>query len=745
MKKFPDAELTLVLPLNVEHTIVRATIREGLSVMTEARIEIATTDDVELEGLDEQTGVLTVTSLAALVRRWTLMVDKVEYLGDFRGSHRWRITMRPPLWFLRYSSDTRKFRLMNSQQIITQIFGEHGVDHAWENNRTPEMRKYCMQYRETHLDFVKRLLEFEGIYFLFDDDGHVVLGDSSNGLPEVEEAALYNLIETSGVMTWHKFGFSRIAKGAEVASGAATVNDYNWKKPKIPLIASAADDFDAELEIYDYPVGYRRPDQGVRLAQHRLEALRVPARFVEGDGNVAKFRGGRHFTYAGPGMFAGRYLIQRVDHHYMNTKFDESLSEGSEGLAYTNAWHAIPDTVPFRPAVVTPHPVVAGSHTAMVRGPEGEEIHTDQYGRYRAQFHWDREAVGTDEDSRWLRNVQETQTGMGLARVGWEQSIAYIDGDPDRPIGFARNINGTDIPTYNQPANKTRMSVKTPTYPGKGGFNELRLEDLAGSQAFDWHAEKDLIGMVNNNRVENVGGNETKQVNLAMDKHIGTNETWSIGQNFEVEIGSNTPWEVGGNRDKTVGGDEEIDVGGVYGQNVGKNETETVKGKWKFEVGENDTGTIHRIAADKLKRTVNADHTIEAKGNIDVNVGDEFTEKITGSKTTTVKDGGIGLTINGKLTSEVTGNVTRVGKEGAGFGADESEITIKGTCAYTSNEMIEIRSKHIRLVSHNEMELKAAGMSIKLTKSSICVKGGVMKLNSKSTIDSSGGTHNTCN
>src|SRR5262249_7904827 len=130
------------------------------------------------------------------------------------------------------------------------------------------------------------------------------------------------------------------------------------------------------------------------------------------------------------------------------------------------------------------------------------------FGRFRAQFHWDREAVGTDADSRWLRIVQESASSMFLARVGWEMNVGYIDGDPDRPIGLARNINGVMRPTYAQPAKKNVMTIKTRTSPATGGYNEIRLDDTAGAMAFDVRAERDLIGAIRHDRSETIGVNE---------------------------------------------------------------------------------------------------------------------------------------------------------------------------------------------------------------------------------------------
>jgi type VI secretion system secreted protein VgrG len=203
---------------------------------------------------------------------------------------------------------------------------------------------------------------------------------------------------------------------------------------------------------------------------------------VEGTSTVPWFAPGRQFDFMHSEAidFSGRYLLVRVRHSFRSAN-QASSTQGS----FENRFVAIPGGVPFRPKLVTPNPIVQGNHTAMVRGPSGEEIHTDQYGRAKVEFHWDREAKGTDEDVRWVRYLQETSSSMILARVGWEVVVSYINGDPDRPIATARDMNGQMMPTYSQPNHKNMMTVKTESYPTKKGFNELRMDGTAGAMRMD--------------------------------------------------------------------------------------------------------------------------------------------------------------------------------------------------------------------------------------------------------------------
>ena len=732
-----DVQLVLTLPIPVAYDVVSADIAEGLSTVSNATVVIATTSLSEVPALEGADAVLVLTEGALPKRRWTLLVDRVRFAGVVGGAYRYELRLRPRLGFLAYVVDTRKFRQQTTQQIAESIFVANDVATRWELTRDLDTRKYTVQYRESSLAFVSRLLELEGIFYTFDDDGTLVLGDHSASLDEVMGQPVVGLIEAGDGMVWTEHGLSAAAIGARVQSGAATVNDHNWKKPKMSLLSTVEGERDTDLEVYDYPVGYRRPDQGDRLARTKTESLRVGARYLNATGNVPFFRPGRHFTFAGSTVgvvnFVGRYLLLSVTHHYRDHRFDDT---DSDAVTYHNESRAIPSDVPFRPAWTTPHPEIAGSHTAMVRGPEGEEIHTDQYGRFRAQFHWDREAKGTDDDSRWLRVTQETQSGMVLARVGWEHSVAYINGDPDRPLGFARNINGEMTPRYAQPANKTRMAINTPTYPQNGGYNEIRLEDMAGAEHFDWRAERTYTGMVQNDRVETVGGNETRNIQDSALHSVDNNQTRSIGGNLTIEVSAEYPVSVSGDRKVDIGGNEKYTLGS-FSARTEKDDTETIGGNWQLEVGREDKGALTRDVSHDFSWDIGGNHAISSKGNVRLRVDDKFTEKIGGDLTVDVSDGGSGGTVTGEMKTEIAGNVTRKAKDAAGNGSENANVSIVGDASFSSDERLTMRGERIRLEATNSIKLAAADISIELKRSGVEVKGK-MKLEAASQIVATG-------
>ncbi len=719
-----NAEISLNLSLPHPVEVVSCKLTEGLSLLTHARLEVASGDNIDLTGVLERDAVLNVEPYQHPPRRWTLRVGHIDFIKVETDSLRYIVNLYPAMWLLRFTTNTRKFRNMSAKDIIKQILDEHGVNHRFSLLREPEKRKYCVQYRETNLNFIHRLLEFEGIYYSFESDGTLVLSDRSEDGERTEQISEFELVEGGGALAWDDMGIFAFNKVRKVASGAATVNDFNWKKPAVKLLSGAQADEDAELEIYDYPVGYRREDQGAVLAKRRLEAYRVPARSVTGRSNVSTFAAGRIFTFGAlaNARFAGDYVLTEITHEYVNRRFDKTVVDIEEGINYQNQFTAIPKSVPFRPPLVTAHPHISGCHTAMVVGPEGEEIHTDPHGRYRAKFHWDREAVGSDEDSRWLRNTQEVATGMVLARVGWEQSIAYIDGDPDRPLGFARNINGQMVPEYGQPANKTRFTLKTPTYPGGQGFNEVRMEDVVGAQHMDWHAERDMFGEIGNDRSEYIGGNSSKKVGDSYAWTVCNNQTISIAGDFNCNVGGNYSFNVENNRDKTVSGNEEITVTEVYGYMVGDNDKEEVAGDRKVKCAE-EAGSLTRQTETKFERKVAGDVLVAGEGNLEIVVQDTLTEEVGASKVIAVDDAGIGVRVGGNYKMNVKADVTRESGESMGYSADRSRITVTGGATFLGDEKININGNNIILQAEKLLSFRSQSMLLKLEGGKISVEG----------------------
>jgi type VI secretion system secreted protein VgrG len=546
-------------------------LEEAVSEIGTFTARVVATTDLDLEGLLEEEAIVRVTEAGSLLRTFTLVLRGVSFAGVVDGTFAFDLDLAPKLALLALDRNTRKYRDQTAKDIVSSVLGEGGVAHTFRIGAPPPSRPYCVQYRETNLDFVRRLLEFEGIYFTFDDDGTLLLDDASGSAASVDGAALTRLVDTE--MGHGERGILDLLRGARVGSGKATVNDYNWRTPKTSLLQSDAGARDQELEVYDYPVGYREVGAGARLAKLRREALEAEKRYVSARTSLPTMRPGRIFELEHDEAigFSGGYFVVRVRHTFEHQGPDRPAR-------YENHVFAIPRETPYRPALRTPRPVIIGNHTAMVRGPAGEEIHTDRLGRFKAQFHWDRQAKGTDEDSRWLRMLQEVSSSIALARVGWEVNVGYIDGDPDRPVGLARHINGVMTPTYQQPARKNVMTIKTESYPGKAGFNELRLDDSVGSMRMDFFAQRNLANIVKNDRTEKVAQNETKLVKGSFSHEVERNQTVEIGASDLTTVNADYKLTVDKDRKKTVGGSEKVQAGETITVNVTGSDREKVGG-----------------------------------------------------------------------------------------------------------------------------------------------------------------------
>lgn len=562
----------------------KVVIQEGMSESDALYVQIAVPNDVDFGPLLEGEAKVTVTVEGLEVRHFARKLASSTFLHADDGSLHYELELRPSFWFLVHSMNTRKFRDKTTEEIIDIVLGEENVPHKWQTQRQSNSRPYCVQYREVTRAFVERLLEFEGFYYYFDEDGTMIIADTSSAELQVDGLPFFQLLEGSGAMQNGEFGLTSLTRGAKVGSGAATVNDYNFKTPKANLASSSLGSYDPDLEIYDYPTGYREIPAGQVLARLRQEALSCEKRWTEGTSNVPQFAAARIFeaTHHEALIFGGSFLLVRVKHTF------ERETQGTERVAakaatYENEFFAIPSSVPWRPATKTPHPVIQGNHTAHVRGPVGEEIHTDIYGRAKVQMHWDREAKGTDEDSRWIRTLQETSSSMVVSRVGWEIIVSYIDGDPDRPIGVGRNINGKMMPTYGQPSRMNMMTIKTETYPGKAGFNELRLDDSSGAMRMDMHAERDFANIVENDKTEKVLNNHLHLVKQGLNRVVGGNQLVSVAANEIKDVQSAFSEAVTGNRTESIGGSEKVKVKVSSMSSTHGNETEKV-GSVRFTV-----------------------------------------------------------------------------------------------------------------------------------------------------------------
>jgi type VI secretion system secreted protein VgrG len=426
----------------------------------------------------------------------------------------YRLEVVPWLWFLTRTSDCRIFQNQTVPDIVKTIFSERGFD-AFETSGLSGnyvQREYCVQYRETDFAFISRLLEEDGIFYFFNQENGrhtLILADR----PSVFRFCSENRIKYSGsdilehhISLWeHQYQFQ---------PGAWAHGEFNFETPHLDLTTRTPTVVPVpgveNFELYDYPGLYQKKSDGDTLSKIRIEEQEAAYDTALADSNCRTLYAGGKFTLSKHDCSSEQgkpYAITALEHDAAASTY---LAGGGESY-YRNHFTCIPAAAPFRPVRATPRPVVYGTQTAIVVGPAGEEIYTDQYGRVKVQFHWDRRGKYDEKSSCWIR-VAQTWAGRQwgaqvLPRIGMEVLVEFLEGNPDRPliIGFVNNAD--TMPPYSLPAEKTKSAFKTRSSPGGDGFNELRFEDKKGKEQVFVHAERDLDVRIKADRREWVGAN----------------------------------------------------------------------------------------------------------------------------------------------------------------------------------------------------------------------------------------------
>jgi len=583
------------------------------------------------------------------------------------GKRIYHAEMVPWFQLLTLCNDCRIFQNMDVKAIIEQVFNDRGFsDFEIIANRSFKQREYTAQYRESDFQFVNRLMEEEGIYYFFthQDGKHtMVLADAVSGYKACieSEAHFYDGGHSGDQLTEWAHEYNLIP-------GKWAQTDYNFTTPSTDIsttIDSVVDLPDIKnFEQYDYPGLYENRGDGDGLTKIRIEEEEATHDIVSSSGTYRTFAAGSKFTLATHEISSEQgkeYVITTISHFARDGSYE--LGEGG-GREYNNNFQCIPSSVPFRPQQVTRKPYVQGPQTAVVVGPSGEEIYTDEYGRIKVQFHWDRVGKKDENSSCWLRVSQQwagKQWGaIFLPRIGHEVVVSFLEGDPDRPFVSGCVYNADNMPPYELPANKTQSGWKTRSADGgsTSNFNELRFEDKKGSEEVYIHAEKDQNNVVENDettnvghdRTEDVGNDETITIGNNRTESVGKDETISIGSNRSESVGKNETISIGENRSEDVGKNETISIGANRTVDVGKNETISIGDEQSITVGKGQTIDVGKAQAltigDKRTTQVSKDDTLDVGKKLTIVAGDQITLK-TGSASIIMKKDGT-ITIKGK-------------------------------------------------------------------------------------------------
>jgi len=622
-----------------------------------------------------------------LVRRFS------QGAGD-RSFASYRAEVVPWLWLLTQTADCRIFQNMTVPDIIKKIFTDLGfTDFKFNLVGSFPQREYCVQYRETDFNFVSRLMEQYGIFYFFEhsDGKHVlVLGNT----PDAELAcdpASATFHGATGATVGPDDVVTEFTMEQEVRPAKYTLNDYNFETPSGNLVASVGSVYPAlvgtSLEIYDYPGDYQKRGDGDALVKLRIEEEETQRSVLRGGGGCRQFAPGYKFQLNGHARSAldASYVLESVSHFAAERGYDVGGSDGD--FSYSNTFTCIPSKVPYRPARVTPKPIVQGSQTAEVVGPKGEEIYTDKHGRVKVQFHWDREGKKDENSSCWIR-VSHPWAGKGwgsvsIPRIGQEVVIDFLEGDPDQPIITGRVYNGELMPPYGLPAGGVVSGLKSNSTKGGGGYNELSMNDTKGTEMITLHGQYDMGSTIEHDLTAKVGNNKSETVGVNETLSVGTNRTRSVGSNESVTVGSMRTHNVGINESINVGAAQEITIGGLQTVTVGAVRTVTVGASQSVTVGMNHTVNVGS------KQTVNigSDEKIQIGGNLSEKIGGNHTEDVAKDRTVNIAGKEIlksGKTITVEASDEIvlqTGSAKIVMKKNGDITISGKKIEVKGTQA----------------------------------------------------------------
>ena len=713
----PPPQITLDSPLGEDLKFKSMVVSEGLSTLGEMQLDLLSLKD-NLQPEDLLGKPVTVTVQLRNGQRF--FNGYVTRFGAGRHQGRYfgyTATVHPWLWFLGRTSDCRIFtpetigddggEAPNTvPNIVKKVFKDHGVaDFEFKLFRTGEYREwpYCVQYRETDLNFVTRLLEQEGIYWYFQHSAgkhKLVLVDmlgSHDPVPGYETLPYFANAEaappdTEYVSDW---SFSR-----EVRTGKLALMSYDFERPsatdlKIELAEPRSHPL-SDYEQFDFQGDYLAQAHGKLYADNRLHELQARFERISGHSNAHGLTTGHLFSLGNPPHTAhgSEFLCMSTR---IQAQGDGHEADSAPGY-FDCSFAALPAKQQFRPVRRTRKPSVQGPQTAVVTGPPGEEIHTDEHGRVKVQFHWDRYGRKNEKSSCWIR-VSHPWAGKGwgavsIPRIGQEVIVDFLEGDPDQPIITGRVYNAEAMPPFALPGQAVVSGLKSQTHKGQG-FNEMSMNDTAGQEKITVHAQYDMGTTVlhdqtlevKNNRTDHVVVNDTLSVDANRSMHVKgkLSETVDTGQELTVSAGY-TETITGGATSTITGGATSTVTGGL---------TSTVNGAWGNTVN------------GHLSETVTAGEDQTVTGGKVVTVTGDYSEGVTGARA---------ITVTGPMTQSATATLD-LHATGPGTYTSAATLTLA-----VAGSMVEITPAAITI--------SAGGSTVKIDASGVSVNGTKISLNS---------------
>jgi type VI secretion system secreted protein VgrG len=510
------------------------------------------------------------------------------------------------------------------QDIVAQVLQDAGFgadDFRFALSGSYKPREYCVQYRETDLNFISRLLEFEGISFFFDH------GDDHETLVITDDRTEYPFIDGESNLSYHSGAGLLPHANAEtvrqficrekIVTGKVVLKDYNYRTPETTLRAESQLNADMPGLYYEYGQHFKDNSEGARLAMVRNEEIECNRRVMTGQSDCVGLCSGFRFSLQDHyrSDLNGDYLLTQISHFGSQGAGFAAPMGGVESPTYRNEFICIPAEVQYRPSRITPEPRIPGIMTAKIETAGGDYAHIDELGRYKVKMPFDVSDRNGATASRALRMAQPySGANYGVHfpnRANAEMVWACIDGNVDRPLGLSTVPNPSNL----SPAvafNKAQCVIRT------AGQNELTFDDMIGSENIYLHSTKDWTIDVVNDKKQTVGHDETLSVTNERHKTIGSHETEKIGGNQSSAVDGDAVRNIAGNSASTVSGNKSSIVEGNVDEDIKGNKTSTISGNLSEKIGANRTSDV------------DGDVTENIDGNKTIDVAKNLTETISG-------------------------------------------------------------------------------------------------------------------
>jgi type VI secretion system secreted protein VgrG len=548
--------------------------------------------------------------------------------------HIYRLRLRPRLWLAKKTRDSRIFQHLAVPQIVEEVLRPHRVALRWKLERAYEPREYCVQYQESDLGFVERLLSEEGIHYAFEHDAEagaerVVFCDRPE-LCDPIDMPLPLVSRDSAGMVEGEGAVGRFRVERRVQPGSATLTEFDFTRPSFPLSAESSvppepDAFDLSLlRVRDHHGQHSGLDVRAAAASLYLEQARRRAWIARGKSHTRAFAAGRWFTIEGAAISEhdGDYTVVHVEHEGATPELVDGAHE-----VYKNRILCVPRALALRPRRPAAR-LQQVLETATVVGPAGQEIHTDALGRIRVQFHWDRQGERNERSSCWIR-VAQTWAGAGwgfqfIPRIGMEVLVMFVGGDVDRPMVLGCVPNAEHPPPFPLPQQKTRSGIKTQSTKGGDGYNEISFSDRKGFEELLLRAQKDMVEDVVHDKRVRVGGVAVTEIAGDDMDQVGGKRVALVAGDMLVSIGANRRSAVQGEDHLAVEGSRSVRVEEASSTTVHGDARSVVGGNAAEQIGGSDRrrveGQRELVVHGASRAEVGGDATLVAGGNAAVRV-----------------------------------------------------------------------------------------------------------------------------